>query len=308
MRALVLGARGAVGQVVVDELRMRGHEVIPAGRTPSPGWAQLDLAGADGLSALRELSDGQDVVVNASGVEDARIGAAVSKAILVDVSATAAYLDGLGRSAPSGTGIVRGAGLVPGLSTILLTALGALPDDEVDLAVVLGGGETHGPAALAWTAALAGRSLYDPPEAGIVRNLWEGRRLPGAFGSRRHLRADFPDHLLVGAPNGYAVRTYLATDSRISTTALALVGRMPWLRGLVAHAPHLGGDEWSLTAIDRRSRRAVTATGRGQSRATGVLTAHIAEAAERLRPDRPVNSAELLDIDDVRGIDGIRLL
>ncbi|REJ04139.1 hypothetical protein DY023_17750 [Microbacterium bovistercoris] len=304
MRVLVLGGRGSVGKVIVEELRTIGHEVTPAGRSAAPGWAQVDVTTSHGMAALRNLAHEHRVVVNATGAEDPGIAAAVAGAILVDISATAEYLDELRRNAPVGTGIVLGAGLVPGLSTIMLTALGGHPGDDLDLAVVLGGGESHGTAAVAWTANLAGRPLYGPPEGQRIMNFRESRRLPGAFGLRRHVRADFPDHLLVGAPRGQSVRTYLATDSRGSTAGLAVVGRFPRLRGLVQHAPHLGGNGWSLTALHRESGRTITARGRGQSRTTGVITAHMAHAAGRLRVDRPVTAADVLTLDEVQRIAG----
>lgn len=307
MRALVLGARGAVGRIVAEELRAQGHTVTPAGRVEADGWARIDLTGSDGLEELRDQAAEHDVVVNVSGIENPAVARGLSSTVFVDVSATAHYLDRLAREAPPGAGLVLGAGLVPGLSTILLDALDARPGDELDLAVILGGGEEHGAAAVAWTAGLAGRVLHDPPEAEEVPNLRETRRLPGPLGLRRHLRADFPDHLLVGARRDVAVRSYLAIDSRIATSALAVVGRFPVLRGLVRHAPHLGSRAWSLTALNRRTGDQLTATGVGQSHATGILTARMTTAAVRLRPTRAMTAADTLSLDEVRQIPGIQV-
>lgn len=307
MKALVLGARGAVGRVIAAELRGAGHTVTPAGRSGLSSGVRVDLTARDGLAVLQDLADDHDVVINASGVENARIVTAVSGSMLVDISATGSYLDALRRGVPRGTGVVLGAGLVPGLSTVLLAALGGMPGDDLDLAVVLGGGETHGAAAVEWTANLAGRELYRPPEGGVVLNFRDDRRLPGAFGVRKHLRADFPDHLLIGATRGFSVRTYLATDSRIATTALGLVGRFPRLRRLVARAPHLGGERWSLTALNRRNGRVISARGTGQSSATGVITARMADLAGRLRPNGPMTGADLLTLDGARELPGIHI-
>lgn len=303
--ALILGARGAVGRVIADDLRRRGHRVTPAGRRPTPGGLPLDLAAPGGLTALRAAAAGFDVIVNASGVEEPALGAAVGTTPLVDVSATGAYLDGLAdavRAAGQPTTVVLGAGLVPGLSTLLIADLSPRPGDDVDVAVVLGSGEEHGPAAVRWTAELAGRSLHEPPEPGTVPNLRERRRLSGPLGERTHLRADFPDHVLLGRAGGYAVRSYLALTSPLATAALGLVGRFPGLRPLVSRAPHVGGDAWSLHARIRRTGETRTAQGAGQSRATGMLTARAALAAVAAPTEGAVPMSHLLALADLTDI------
>ncbi|GAA3646030.1 hypothetical protein [Microbacterium marinilacus] len=307
MRALVLGARGAVGRVVVSDLRAGGHSVTPAGRTPSTGSVRIDLTASDGGDALRAAAVGHDVVVNASGVEDPRIAAALGGATLVEISATAGYLDALARAAPAGSRMVLGAGLVPGLSTIILAALDAGAGDELDLGVVLGGGEDHGAAAVAWTAGLAGRALHDPPEGRRVLNFRESRELPTTAGRRRLLRADFPDHLLLGRGGGFAVRSYLGTDSRLTTAALAAVGFLPALRRAVAYAPHVGGSGWSISAVDRRTGRGLIAHGDGQSLSTGILTSRMAAAAAAGGRTGVVTAADVLSLDDLRRVPGVRI-
>ncbi len=197
MKTLLLGARGAVGRVIAAELLADGHVVIPAGRTAVPGGVRIELPTMDGWRALERAAASVDVVVNASGIEDARIGPSVGETPLVEISATAAYLEQLRES---GTNVLLGAGLIPGLSTVLVQALKAAPSDEIDVLVMLGSGEAHGPAAVAWTAGLIGADLYKPAEGGTVRNLTSGLSGVGPDGrTRRYLRADFPDHWLLGA-------------------------------------------------------------------------------------------------------------
>ncbi|MFF2054017.1 hypothetical protein ACFVU2_20600 [Leifsonia sp. NPDC058194] len=310
INALILGARGAVGRVIADDLRRQGHRVTPAGRRMTPGGLQLDLAAPGGADALAAAAADHDVVVNASGVEDPALATLVGATPLVDISATGSYLDALAdtaRDTPSTTGrpaatIVLGAGLVPGLSTLLIADLEPRAGDQIDLAVVLGSGEQHGPAAVEWTAGLAGRDLHSPPETTVVRNLRERRRLAGPHGERAYLRADFPDHVLVGRPGDFAVRSYLALTSPLATAALGLVGRFPPLRGLISRAPHLGGDGWSLAAIDRRTGETRSARGAGQSRATGLLAARAALAAAASPSRGPVPMSALLTLDDVADI------
>ncbi|WP_110588607.1 NAD-dependent epimerase/dehydratase family protein [Microbacterium suaedae] len=278
MRALVLGARGAVGRVVVRELTRRGHEVTTAGRDASMD-ARIDLAADGGIGALREAMGSHDVLVNASGIEDPALSGVGP---LVEISATSAYLEALARASGEHA-IVLGAGLAPGLSTILVAEV-AERGDDVDLGILLGSGERHGVAAVAWTEGLIGSDVYAPPEGGRARNLRESHVFDGPHGRRRYLRADFPDHVLLGPSTGARVRSYLALTSRAATAALGVAGRIPPLRGLVARAPHLGSDEWGLVARNRRTGRTAVASGRGQSVATGALAAL---AAERLVSEHP---------------------
>ncbi|WP_156762121.1 NAD-dependent epimerase/dehydratase family protein [Microbacterium karelineae] len=286
MRALVLGARGAVGRIVVRELERRGHEVTSAGRGERSD-VRIDLATAGGLESLRSTMRTRDVVVNASGVEDPRLA---TVGPLVEISATSAYLQAL--AAVEAHGIVRGAGLAPGLSTILATRVAAAGDD-VDLGIMLGSGERHGAAAVAWTAGLIGTDVHAPPEGRRVRNLRASRILAGPHGRRRYLRADFPDHVLVGPPTGARVRSHLAVTSRIATLALGAAGRFPALRGIVERAPHLGSDEWGIVARNRRTGQVAAASGYGQSVATGALAALAAERIVETGARGPVSFADI---------------
>ncbi len=70
MRVAVLGATGATGRLVVDELVRRGHTVVALTRTPDRGgpeavsWVRGD---ARDPAALRDLLSGADAVVSALG-------------------------------------------------------------------------------------------------------------------------------------------------------------------------------------------------------------------------------------------------
>ncbi len=280
MRGVVLGARGAVGAETIAELRRRGHETIAVSRTAASD-VQADVATARGravlLGALRE----GDVVINASGREDLEIAELAHAAPLVEVSANGSYLDELStrlRADPSTASAVLGAGIAPGLSTVLLAALQAETGDDLDLGVTLGSGERHGDAAMEWTQSLLGAPLYRAPEGRIVRNLRESRVLPGLGGrGRRHLRADFPDHVLLGASRGTPVRSYLALSSGVMTDALGLLARMPFLAGALRLVPPMGSEAWRIVAVHRRTGESLAVAGEGQSRATGVLAALAAE-------------------------------
>ena len=265
-----------------------------AGRTAT-GAAGVDLA-AD-LSPLAALAAAHDVVVNASGVERADLATATGPTALVDISATGAYLEAL-RERATGP-VVLGAGLVPGLSTITVRDLPARAGDDVDVLVMLGAGERHGPAAVAWTAGLVGSDVHRPPEGGRVRNLRERRRAVGPDGrTRSYLRADFPDHVLLRGPDAPLIRSYVALSSAPMTAALGLVGRLPAMRGVLGRAPHLGSDYWHVVVRNRRTGHVRQATGSGQSEATGRLTALAAERIVEARGTGATTMADLVSLDD----------
>lgn len=297
MRALVLGARGAVGQVVVAELRRRGHDVTPAGRTAPAGGVAVDLSRPDddaARTALLRAAAGHDVVVNAAGVESTVVAEAGAP-VVVDISATGSYLAALRAAAPAAGTVVLGAGLAPGLSTVLVTALDRRPDDQIDVGVLLGTAERHGDAAVQWTADLVGAPVHAPPEGGRVLNLRTRRRLVGPDGrTRTYLRADFPDHVLVGERLGVAVRSHLTLSSRAATAGLALAARTG-AGGLLRHSPHFGSAAWHVVAVNRRTGQTLGASGTGQSHATGVLTVLAAERAVAGPARGPVTMADLVD-------------
>lgn len=295
MRVLVTGAVGAVGRVVVERLRARGHDVVRAGRSASND-VRLDLADPTSSAALADAAREVDIVVNASGIEDVGLVRAVAPTALVEVSATGRYLQRLRETAPAGVTVVLGAGLIPGLSTVLVDELTTRQGDDVDLFVMLGSGEDHGAAARAWTLGLAAADLTDPPEGVAVRNFLEARRVPA--GTRApvghpYRRADFPDHLLADPARGIAVRSYLAMSSRAETKALGLLARAPGLAPLARLVPQFGGSEWRLLATVRRTGESIAAHGIGQSRATGTLVADAAERAVVTAPGRAVGMHEL---------------
>ncbi|WP_194861933.1 saccharopine dehydrogenase [Dietzia sp. SYD-A1] len=292
MRALLLGARGAVGTAIRRELEREGHEVTSTGR--SVGGLVLDLHGD--LATLGPAAAAHDVVINASGVERADLGTVVSTTPLVDISATGSYLDALRKSA-RGT-VVLGAGLAPGLSTVLVSALDHRPGDDIDVFVMLGSGEHHGAAAVDWTAGLLGTDVHQSPETTPIRNFHTGRRATGPDGRRRlHLRADFPDHVLLGREEQLAIRSYLALGTAPETLALAVLGRLPALRGLLAAAPHLGGSDWHVIARNRRTGHQREAFGTGQSEATGHLAALAASRAAVTERTGAITMADLVDVD-----------
>lgn len=234
--------------------------------------------------------------MNASGIESPELAAAAGLTPFVEMSASGRYLRLLRERAAPGASVVLGAGLVPGLSTVLVHALETRPGDEVDLFVMLGSGERHGRAATAWTLGLAGTDLHDPPGNATVRNLVEHRYAPRSLprlARHRYLRADFPDHVLTDPDRVLAVRTFLTLSSRLETVALQALGRVPGLAPLARGVPAVGSSDWHLAAVVRRTGEAWVARGTGQSRATGTLVASTAERVVAAPPGRPVAAHHL---------------
>ena len=92
MRVAVLGATGATGRLVVDELVRRGHDVaalgraVPAGGAPSVRWLEGDARDA---SAVGELVAGTDAVLSALGPRpgDARLHRDVTPLVVTAMQA-----------------------------------------------------------------------------------------------------------------------------------------------------------------------------------------------------------------------------
>ncbi|MDI6024027.1 sugar nucleotide-binding protein [Leucobacter sp. UT-8R-CII-1-4] len=305
MRALVLGARGAVGRETVAELKHQNHQTVSVGRGKE-NELQADISTATGRETLlAELHKG-DVIVNASGREDIELAELAVRAPFIEISATGRYLDALEKAVSERThesrpqhSLVLGAGIAPGLSTILLAALDSRPGDNLDLGVTLGSGEKHGAAAMEWTESLIGAAIYQPVEAPAkVLNFRESKKLPGLAGrSRTHLRADFPDQVILGAKNGTLIRSYLALSSASMTTSLALLARMPRLASLMNAVPPIGSEDWRIFAANRRTGETIAAEGHGQSHATGVLAAFAAERAfARSQRDEATGTVTMADL------------
>lgn len=309
MNVLVLGGYGAVGRHVVAELREAGDTAYAAGRDAARADRVVDLRQGDLTPAL----DGIDVVVNAAGAEQARLVTQVTDAgaAFVDMTASTGYVAAVEALSPAAP-VLLSVGLAPGLTTLLAAAAYAEAPGPVDIALVLGAGEKHGPAATAWSYDLLGRRFADTHGGPPVRNYTQGSRftLPGGLGRRRLYRADFSDQHTLTRDLGAPVRTYFGMDSRAATAALAVLTRVPGgsraPRGL--HLP--GSDRWVAyaRALNGGGDRAYWAEGRSQSLATAVVTVLAARKAVGL--DAGVHHlTEVMSLDEFAaasgGADGI---
>ncbi|MGG7463719.1 saccharopine dehydrogenase [Plantibacter sp. YIM 135347] len=281
MSVLVLGGYGAVGAAVVARLRERGVDARSAGRDERRADVVIDLD-EPGLAALEAAAGRVDVVVNASGREDVALAAVSTdaRAAFVEISATSGYLDALAALDPH-SAIVLGVGLAPGLTNLLAHSVARRSTGALDVGIVLGAADAHGPAATAWTYGLLGRSFDDPGTGDSIRNFSRGRRFTLPDGRRRRLlRTDFADQHTLTRELGRPVRTSFGTDDAASTALLALLTRVPGAGRLPAvHLP--GGDRWVVIAEASSGERA-WAVGHGQSEATGLVAALAARSAASL--------------------------
>lgn len=301
-RVVLLGGTGAVGRPLSDLLERDGLEVSHVSRRGNPA---IDLA--RNPEALAEVSRGAALVINATGTE--LIGVAQhSQAPFIDISATADYLLELSK-APPAAGVIIGVGLAPGLTTLLAREVSTGPQDEVDVALILGVGEHHGPAARAWTARMLGASFSSPIDRDTVRNFTRARTMPTpGRGRRRVVRADFPDGAFP-VQAGARVRTYLGLTSRAATLALSAATYAPALLGPMLSLPLPGSADWSITASSRTSGRSIAARGNGQSLATAQLTALTAAKALAASTSSHVRfMTDLVSLSEVAALTGIEVL
>lgn len=245
---LIVGGYGHVGRVVVETLTCRfPGKVVVAGRSAERAeacarafgshvaWRTLDLVRpASWPSALNGVGS---VVVCAEQTDASFAAACLGRGLhYIDVSASdnlllqIEALDPLARR--SGATGVLSVGLAPGLSNLLVKhALGALDrPSKVDITVMLGLGEAHGAAAVAWTLKnLSGRfETVMNGRTRSVRGLSDPRRvtLTGETRARIAYRFNFSDqHTVRRTLQVPEAATRLCFDSRRLTWLLAAMGR-----------------------------------------------------------------------------------
>jgi Saccharopine dehydrogenase NADP binding domain len=310
---VVVGGSGAVGREVVGLLAGGPDEVVVVGRDGAAATAVAATAARERggpVSARRaDVSDAADrraavagarvvvVCVERANAQVAR-DALEEGADVVDISASAeilgrvAALDDVARWHRRSA--VTNVGLAPGLTNLLARAcVDRLPGARgVDITVLVGLGERHGVDAIRWTvdglaapaAAQDDQAVAAP--AGAPAEALPARVVIPGFGARVAHPFPFADQAALRSTLGIPVTTRLCFDSRLVTAAaFALrpgLGRLPRrARRAVTRAAahtHLGDDRWAVhvTATAPGGRTATAhASGRRQSHATAVVTAHV---------------------------------
>jgi hypothetical protein len=302
-RIVVLGGYGAVGRAVARTLAptLPGRVVV-AGRDPRRAEAFV-ASHRDALVARRvDARDPDDVaaVLTGAGVlvmclepgneQVARL--CLERGVhYVDVSASAGVLSAIGRLDPlavrNGVTAALSVGLAPGLTNLLARHVtDRLADVEaVDLTVLIGTGERHGPGAVDWLI----DNLATVPAAGAGRPGPLRVGLPG-YGKRVAHPFPFSDQHTLRRTLGVPVTTRLCFDSAALTAAIFALQRGPAVRllrrpgvaGAVSAAMarlRLGSDGFAVRATARAADGRLSAyalTGRGEARVTGVVAALVA--------------------------------
>ena len=307
---LIVGGYGAVGREAAHALTSRpGTKVVVAGRNPAaaqpvPGTTAMRVDATDPAGLARAL-DGVDAVLMCAETGNVDVAkACVERGIhYLDVTAShsvlaeLARLDGAARA--RGATVVLSVGLVPGVSNLLARVCSErAPSEDLVIGALLGSGEAHGPAALAWT--------FDG--LGQLAGSWS-LGFPAPYGERVVHRFPFSDQYTLPQTLGVGVRTGLCLDSRLVTRLMSLAGRpavarllrRPLIRRLLLSAlgaVHVGGDGFAV--VVRSGAVQASFAGRRQSRATG----HMAALLIRELPELPSGAHHVEQlVDPVRFLD-----
>lgn len=305
-KILIIGGYGAVGRVISTYLAEKfPHKVIIAGRD---GNKAADLAAmlhhnATAMSIdishpeAAELPPDVRIVVMCLDLPDISFARhCILRGIhYIDITASHDILKQLEtldtEARQHDTGVLLSIGLAPGITNLLAAhtaTVGHLPR-KTDIFVLLGLGEAHGDKAFQWTfnnihtTYTIGTSV----SGSTVKSFTDGRTTHLA-GKRKFYLFNFSDqHTLSSAFHNIPVRTRLAFDSRMLTTAMA------WLRrtGLTAlyrlplvqrwmtrifRSVKMGSDIFGVKAITTfadGTTIAASLEGHGEGEATGLTAA-----------------------------------
>ncbi|HEY0637524.1 MAG TPA: NAD-dependent epimerase/dehydratase family protein [Pseudonocardiaceae bacterium] len=300
-RVLVIGGYGAVGVTVTrvlaaglpDRVVVAGRDPVRARRTGTGLGAHagvaLDITDLDAVERAVREHEVSTVVLCVEPADGALARRLFGLGVhLVDVGPTYELLAQVERAAPvateaGATGLIS-VGLAPGLTNLLarraVTELGGA--DRVDITLLIGAAEEHGPDVVRWTVdQLAASSRAPEPAPPLAVELpGYGRRTahPFPFSDQYSLRRT------LGVP---AVVTRMALDpAYLGTSVFAMrrlgvykLTRWPWVRrAMIASlgGVAVGGDGFVVRVDAHRAGRRVSyaLTGREQSRCTALVAAH----------------------------------
>ncbi|MGF6174450.1 NAD-binding protein [Ensifer sp. 4252] len=319
---LIVGGYGHVGTRIARRLidRNIGAVVIAGRNVAKAGQAAARLGCSARAVDLSDparwehaLADIDMVVVCIDQDEAAFASFILSRGLVyIDVTASDAFfqkVERLEKLARENHGCaILSVGFAPGLTNLMVKACAARLDQvsKATIGIMLGLGDDHGPAAIAWTL----NRIVDaeqPPEVA---------ELPFGLKAKKHpaLAFDFADqHVLRRTLAVVDTATYLTFDSAAISRLAFLV--LPLLRGRLAWVPaltsllsrvRLGSKRAALSITVSGSRngapRAVTALYEGQREAE--ITAEVAALTiEHMLSDRP--AAGIHHLETLMNIDNI---
>lgn len=296
---LIVGGYGAVGLQIARTLSANAeNHVIVAGRSLAKGLATgfearvIDLGSSGTWASALERVDLVIACIDQTNTDF--VAEIVRRGIgYIDVTAGDAFfrqVEALTIRSP----VLLSLGLAPGLSNLLAAAAAKELDavSSIEIGILMGTGDDHGAAAIAWST----RNMFDPAARRDESQINFGPE----FGVRRAYFMDFADqHALARTMPGVRTVTRVTYDSALLSTLLFWLGRtfagnakMEKLVERVSHMPTFGSDKCvlSVTAHGRRGGRTVAQDafffGRREAAVTAAVAALAAEAvlAGRVSP------------------------
>ena len=288
---LIAGGYGAVGSKIARQLaESSANHVIIAGRSLEKARPVANAIGAQARRIDLNQSESWDAALQDVDLvlacidqqDTAFLQTLAARGIdYIDVTAG----DGFFRKAETldtATVVALSVGLAPGLSNMLATAAtdGMDDVDSIEIGLLMGTGDEHGSAAIAWSTA----QMFDPdaPHDDAIVDF-------GAhFGRRRAYFMDFADqHVLQRTHAATKTITRVTYDSAVLSSTLFWLGRrfagnkgMEKLVNRISHMPTLGSDRCvlSVTAKGRIASRPVERMTQFFGRKEASVTAAVAVA------------------------------
>lgn len=315
-RIVIIGGYGHVGQGIGRQLGERfPGQVYAAGRNAEQARKFSESTGGQVLPMTFDLSRWQDeswfdsvkmVIMCLDQTDDAFVRACLRTGThYLDISANGAFLAHLEplheEAARYGATAVLSLGLAPGLTNLLAERAVRHQEhtEQLDIAILLGLGDSHGKAAIEWTIDNM-QAEFEVTEDGrrrTVASFTDGKRTNLGFqwGERMTYRFPFSDQQsLPRTLRVPRVATRLCFDSRGVTAAMALLRttgltrllRIPWVRRMAVRsfqAVKMGSDRFAVAvkAYSLDSGKAAQAEyfleGANESLATARTAAAVAE-------------------------------
>jgi len=291
MHVLVVGGYGHVGGQVAEILAKAGYAVRVAGRSIEKAKRFADEIGAEGVcldvldaACWDAALDGVELVVVCIDLPDDALPRRVlaSGRRYVDISAddfvlaAIEHLDPLARE--HGGRALLSVGLAPGLTNMMAHAvahrIGA--PQEIDIAVMLGAGDSHGAAATDWMIAELAQAEGQSRAFRFARDQRPRKAWPLGFADQ---------HVLTRTMPGVRVRTYFTLDNRFLSAYLFSVGAMlsrpTWLRPILRRAlmSFRIGSPRTAIAVTTKGNGAQAGTASFEGAEEAKLTAQIAARA-----------------------------